>query len=1640
MSSTYTVFAQNILYRQIEALLLAHPLVDDCVVLARGADSTQIATAYIVSAETISTEQLQTHLAAQFPSVQLTFVFVACLPLTEQGQIDLQALLALETIDAELIQRWEQELQLLSDIERVAVVAQPVNHSTPPLHLSDLFDTWQPPAEFAKQPSVLTQPSLPNGPPAITQGEPLLEPDMTLATVLQRSLAAGKGILYLQMDGREVYQSYQALLAEAEQILAGLRQLGLQPQDKIIFQCDRNQDFIPAFWACMLGGFVAVPVAVAPTYEAAHSAIRKLHHVWELLEQPLILTRSALAPVLQELLSSEETACRIAEIDDLRRNAPDPTWYIGKATDLALLIFTSGSTGIPKGVMLTQKNILSSVAASAQMNGMTSQDVTLNWLNLDHVGSLIRCCIRDVYTGCQQIHAPAQVILENPLRWLDWIAQYRVTHAWAPNFALALVNAQAAAIQQRQWDLSSVRSLLSVAEPISPQTAVRLVQLLAPHGFTAEAMHSAWGMSETGAAVTFSYTYLDRLSITAPFVEVGRPIPGFAMRIVDDADQPLPEGIAGRLQIRGAMITAGYYQNPELNATAFTADGWLKTGDLGLIRDGCLTVTGREKDVIIINGLNHYSHEIEAIVEQVAGVAASYTAACAVRLTQSETDQLAIFFHAPGGYTAELLKQIRQTVAERLQISPTYLIPLPKDEIPKTSIGKLQRAQLKQRLEAGELAPILKQVDILIANANTIPDWFYQKIWCRREAVTLGPKPAGQTIVFLDSLGLGQQLCSELANCIQVRAGTAFTQSGHVYSIDPQNPDHYRQLLQSIAQAGQPIHQILHLWTYGSRNEITCAADLEAAQQQAYHFLSLVQAITSELPQHLLRLLVISNHAQPVLAQDLIAYEKAPLLGLLKTIARELPWLDCRHLDFDLAFDLADAEPVGIAQQVLMHVPAVLQEICVLQKQPEVAYRNGQRWIPKLQQAELAQTNQPIRLHRGGFYLLSGGLGEIAVEIARYLLHHYEVHLLLVGRTPLPVAENLPPDIERRLRDYRSLQQLPGEVMYAAVDICNLPQLQQIVTEVGQQWQRQLDGVIHLARMTEERLLTAETPDSFAAILRPKTIGTWTLHQLIKDKPESLFVHFSSIASFFGAVQIGTYAAANRFVEAFSHHQRCQGLQSYCFAWSIWEDVGNNRSYQMRALARLRGYHTILSEQGIQSFLAGLRQQPSELIIGLDGSNAYLRPYIQTALLPVQQLCAYFTAAAPLDLSDLQNRSLPDRFGVRSQCQFLQQQSLPLTATGAIDRQRLCGGMIEIAPRTDTERRVAAIWQDLLPVSDLSVQANFFECGGTSLLAMQMFAQIEAEFGQRLPLSTLFQAATIEQLAEVLQQDEPNHWTSLVPIQPYGSKPPLFAIHEVYGEVLFYRELSEYLGSDQPFYGLQPQILNGERPCHTEIKDMAAHYIAEIRRVQPQGPYHLTGYSLGGLIAFEMAQQLLQHEQQVGLLVLLDTRSLEFIAGFSYYNPLPRYRKLLLHLKNLLLLPWSEKQAYLSRRNRRDNPVADPIQEMLSQSFTKEMRQMIVAVNRQAVQRYTPQPYPGCLTLFFAEQEDTQEDMDFCEYYNFDLGWRRLAGHFQFHSFPCEHHTMLTQPHVQQIAAQMQTCLMLAQTCSSQAGFQDSGK
>jgi surfactin synthase thioesterase subunit/acyl carrier protein len=362
----------------------------------------------------------------------------------------------------------------------------------------------------------------------------------------------------------------------------------------------------------------------------------------------------------------------------------------------------------------------------------------------------------------------------NILNWLHLMERHGATYSAAPNFAYALVNKALASGARGEWDLSSLRILLMAGEMVSPSVAETFLANLTPHGLAATALQPAFGMAEMGSGITYflatpgrphQFYTAEQASLAKEIVLVppdhprgvrltslGAPIPDLSIRIADDQHQVLSEYTVGHFQVKGAAVFSGYYNNPAANQAAFTPDGWFDTGDLGFIADGELVLTGRAKEVIIINGANIQNSEIEAAVEAVDGVAVSFTAACAVRPLGSESEQVAIFF-SPALAAAEtgeeqlaaLLANIRQSVVKRVGIKPDYLLPVAREEIPKTAIGKIQRVQLARRFEAGEFNDLLQQTKHLVQASQpmTAPRNDLERRLARLWQEVLGSSPVG---------------------------------------------------------------------------------------------------------------------------------------------------------------------------------------------------------------------------------------------------------------------------------------------------------------------------------------------------------------------------------------------------------------------------------------------------------------------------------------------------------------------------------------------------------------------------------------------------------------------------------------------------------------------------------------------------------------------------------------------------------------------------------------------------------------------------------------------------------------------------------------------------------------------------------
>jgi len=373
---------------------------------------------------------------------------------------------------------------------------------------------------------------------------------------------------------------------------------------------------------------------------------------------------------------------------------------------------------------------------------------------------------------------------------------------------------------------------------------------------------------------------------------------------------------------------------------------------------------------------------------------------------------------------------------------------------------------------------------------------------------------------------------------------------------------------------------------------------------------------------------------------------------------------------------------------------------------------------------------------------------------------------------------------------------------------------------------------------------------------------------------------------------------------------------------------------------------------------------------------------------------------------------------------------IPKGETGKIQRYKLAAAFgldgstrpsgKGAAPSTSTEVTLQRIWSETLQLQTVAVDEDFFSLGGDSILAVELFLRIEEELGRRLPRAALFEASTVAEMARHIDISAPAR--CLVPIQPNGDRPPLFCVHDIYGQVLNFRMLAQHLGPDQPVYGLQLAGLDGTETPLARYEDMAARYISEIRLVQPSGPYHIGGYSMGGSIAYEMAQQLRDAGEKVDLLGLFD--------AFPRYGP-----------RRSLLADW-----FTQKGNTLSDSSATAVARYIGRGFGNIAQNVGTAIWRRlfglawrfcerrmstipkplhrpiaasylASRSYRMRPYAGDAVLFMAE--DNRNDHD-----HVVENWRKLiGGQLDIRPISGLHNEILAEPHVRMLARELSRCL-----------------
>ena len=560
----------------------------------------------------------------------------------------------------------------------------------------------------------------------------------TLSGLIEANRTYPGAITYLEGENDTRSVEFAELYERALGILHRLQRLGASPGDTLILFLEHNEQFIDAFWAAVLGGIIPVPVALGISDEHRHKLLRiarRLGNPYLYTERRSLERVAAFAEQAGEAETLRRLRARTFLVDDLDDISRAGKVHRGRPEDIAFIQFSSGSTSEPKGVVLSHANIIANVRGATEVAGFNESDVSLSWMPLTHDMGLIGFHLVMFFNRVHAHLMPTELFVRRPLLWPQFASRIRATILCSPNFGYKHYLKVLGEHPVEGLDLSSVRLIFNGAEPISVELCEQFLERLAPAALARNAMYPVYGLAEASLAVSFPQpgapmrtlaVARHRLGVgeavqliekdtrdAVRLVSEGKPIPYCEVRIADDEDRPLPDGRIGHLHMRGENVTRGYYESPEADAQAFTADGWLRTGDLAVVHGGDLYVSGRAKEIIFVNGQNYYPHDLESIAHRIAGLELGKVVAAGVRRPGSQLEELALFVLHRGAMEEflPLAHAAARLINEQTGLEVAEVVPVKR--IPKTTSGKIQRHLLEQSFADGQFDAELAELAAL---------------------------------------------------------------------------------------------------------------------------------------------------------------------------------------------------------------------------------------------------------------------------------------------------------------------------------------------------------------------------------------------------------------------------------------------------------------------------------------------------------------------------------------------------------------------------------------------------------------------------------------------------------------------------------------------------------------------------------------------------------------------------------------------------------------------------------------------------------------------------------------------------------------------------------------------------------------
>jgi len=1321
------------------------------------------------------------------------------------------------------------------------------------------------------------------------------ENPLTMVAALQQtaSIYPNKGITFFEEKEQIKFLSYADLYEAALRYQISLKMQGLTKGCFVILLISKPRNLVPIWWGCALQGIVPTIVAKAVSYREYSGTAEKLYHVWTTLNHACIITDEAPEDIKQlAVFRPDFTNAQVIALSSLQcMQISDELHSIAilqpSPDDLLFLQLSSGSTGAPKCIQELHNRVIAHILSSSRANNYSSEDNTLNWIPMDHVVPILTFHLKDTYLGCDQHMVETSLVLSDPLKWLRIISEFKITHTWSPNFGYALVAkalTTSGSMETNLISLSSIKSMINAGEMVTPGTIRSFLNMTAPLGLDEGAVQPSFGMAETATC----FTYHNTVGVNSDawvyqyegyeFVSLGPPMQGVSIRITDELGIEQNDGLIGELEIKGNVVTPGYLFNKKASDELFR-NGWMRSGDHAFIKDKNLFITGRIKEQIVLRGVKYFCHEIEERVNEVVGVTPTYSAAFGVTNTEKGTEELVILFtpfspDLPKYELQNTVKRICLHVSKFFGVVPSHTAAITKSQFQKTTSGKIQRVAMKKKFIEG--AYILQTISSSAELAKSFTMPIHSVIW---EPVSINiVKKCRKVLVFMHTEGcrIFDQVSNSLKNESCLLVSVLHSTNNLVLSTSVGGGWHctiqtlpinnvYNDVWQKLHQECGFVDAVVNLISYGA-----CESDANLTSpwldKQNHQLLHLLQSLKHVPPNNTkIKVLNVTSQSTHLLKTDVVCPTKSLASSLISVANKELE----RNFTFQ-QIDL----PVD-SKEIQFLSNAIITELYAAMKEPQVAYRNFQRFVPRVKEVDLLESTKQNQFIDGGVYVITGGAGGIASHLSLYLHKSVNAHLILIGRRPqstTAVQENL------TILDKNSVH-----YTYIEGDICNDSIFEDILTASNSQ---RICGAFHLAAFYEEKLIQNSTIKDFQTTMEPKVKGAFNLHKFLSQNSESSFlVLFSSVYSVIPVKGLAAYSAANKFLEMFHYYcstRQNSTVQTSCINWPVWKNTGISQGHAINDLGDIHGIEVIEAEIAVQ-LLEPFVKQSNPVYIGMKNGGAMHVSHdtaVKSGIL--QDICVVA----------VEEDSINKSFDTNALTEILMQEDLFDVHGNKLDMSKVVIKIVK-SPKLvgeDKEKyfevysKILNCWKGVLCIPEATqvVSDNLYEMGGDSIQMAQFASTLNKTFKTSLSLQDIMEHLSLTKLATLVSgvKSEEKAKHSLIPplskaidvsqTQWYNTRDDCHVPVDCHLFCLPYIGMPNNVFKQWLFPGISVWTTNYPfAPCSMkELVQILAQKVIEIVQIMP-APFAILGYSFGALLSVEIYCYLSEHKKPLPCSLLI---------------------------------------------------------------------------------------------------------------------------------------------------------------------------